>query len=54
VIDLTPSDSYRFVIHANQTLASEHVRKYNAPTIDEVSNVMVGKYPRKFRFVAQK
>lgn len=36
-IDLMPSDSHRIIIRADQTPASEHIRRDNAPTIDEVA-----------------
>ena len=37
-----PSDTPKIVIHADKTPAGEHVRKFNAPTIDEVAIVIVG------------
>jgi len=37
-----PSDSHKFVIHADQTPASEYVKRYNALFIEEVSIVMIG------------
>ena len=41
-IDMMSSDTYKFVIQADKTPAGEHVRRYNAPAIDEVAIVMVG------------
>ena len=41
-IDLMPTDTHKIVIFADKTPTGEHVRKYNAPTIDEVAIVMVG------------
>ncbi|XP_039282934.1 uncharacterized protein LOC120351055 [Nilaparvata lugens] len=41
-IDMMPSDTHKIVIHADKTPAGEHVRRYNAPTIDEVAIVIVG------------
>ncbi|XP_075211190.1 uncharacterized protein LOC142318500 [Lycorma delicatula] len=41
-IDMMPSDTHKIVIYADKTPAGEHVRRYNAPTIDEVAIVIVG------------
>ncbi|VDK65226.1 unnamed protein product [Onchocerca ochengi] len=41
-IDMMPSDSYKIGVHAGKTPAGEHVRRFNAPTIDEVAVVIVG------------
>ena len=41
-IDLMPTDTHKIVISADKTPTGEHVRRYNAPTIDEVAIVMVG------------
>lgn len=41
-IDMMPSDTHKIVIHADKTPAGEHVRRFNAPTIDEVEIVIVG------------
>ena len=41
-IDMMPSDTHKIVIHADKTPAGEHVRRFNAPTIDEVAIVIVG------------
>ncbi|GFW74315.1 ATP-dependent DNA helicase [Trichonephila clavipes] len=41
-IDMMPSDTHKIVIHADKTPVGEHVRRYNAPTINEVAIVMVG------------
>ena len=40
-IDIMPSDTHKIFIHADKTPTGEHVRRYNAPTIDEVAIVMV-------------
>ncbi|CAG5115735.1 unnamed protein product, partial [Candidula unifasciata] len=37
-----PADDYRVVLRADKTPVGQHERQYNAPTIDEVANVMVG------------
>ena len=37
-----PTDTPKIVISANKTRPGQHVRRYNAPTIDEVVIVMVG------------
>ena len=37
-----PTDTHRIVISADKTPIGEHMRRYNAPTIDEVAIVMVG------------
>ena len=41
-IDLMPTDTYIIVVSTDKTPTGEHVRRYNAPTIDEVVIVMVG------------
>ncbi|VDM92855.1 unnamed protein product [Onchocerca ochengi] len=41
-IDMMPSDTHKIVIYADKTPAGEHVRRFNAPTIDEVAIVIVG------------
>ena len=37
-----PTDTHNIVISADKTPTGQHVRRYNAPTIDEVAIVMVG------------
>ena len=37
-----PSDTHKIVIHADKTPAEKHVRRSNAPTIDDVAIVIVG------------
>lgn len=41
-LDRMPSDSYSIVIHADKTPPGQHIRRFNAPTIDEVAIVIVG------------
>jgi hypothetical protein len=41
-IDMMPCDTHKIVLHADKTPAGEHVRRFNAPTIDEVAIVIVG------------
>lgn len=41
-LDRMPTDDLRIVIRADKTPAGQHVRRYNAPTIDEVAVVVVG------------
>jgi hypothetical protein len=41
-IYMMPSDTHKIVIHANETLAEEQDRRYNAPTIDELAIGIVG------------
>ncbi|KAK2701332.1 hypothetical protein QYM36_020011 [Artemia franciscana] len=41
-IDLMPTDTHKIVISADKTPPAQHMRRYNAPTIDEVAIVMVG------------
>ena len=36
------SDNHKIVIKADKTPAGQHVRRFNAPTIDEVAIVIVG------------
>ena len=37
-----PNDTHKIVIFTDKTPIDEHVRRYNAPTIDEVAIVIVG------------
>ena len=37
-----PTDTHKIVISAHKTPTGQQVRRYNAPTIDEVAIVMVG------------
>ena len=37
-----PTDTHKIVIFSDKTPTDEHVRRHNAPTIDEVAIVMVG------------
>ncbi|GFY07987.1 helitron_like_N domain-containing protein [Trichonephila clavipes] len=39
---MMPSDTHKTVIHADKTPVGEHVRIYNAPSINEVAIVMIG------------
>ncbi|VDM94379.1 unnamed protein product, partial [Onchocerca ochengi] len=39
-INMMPSDTHKIVIHVDKTPAGEHVRRFNAPTIDEVAIVI--------------
>jgi hypothetical protein len=41
-MDMMPTDTHKLVIHADKTPAGQHVRRLNAPTIDEVAIVIVG------------
>ena len=41
-IDLMPTYTHKIVISADKTPPGQHMRRYNAPTIDEVAIVMVG------------
>lgn len=41
-LDIMPSDDHKIVIRADKTPFGEHARRFNAPTIDEVSIVIVG------------
>jgi len=41
-LDLMPPDNYKIVIRADKTPAGQHIRRFNAPTIDEVAIVVVG------------
>ena len=40
-VGLMPTDTHKIVISADKTPTGEHVRRYNAPTIDEGTIVMV-------------
>ncbi|GFV91224.1 ATP-dependent DNA helicase [Trichonephila clavipes] len=51
VIDMIPLDTHKIVIHSGKTLVGEHVRRYNAPTINEVAIVMVGEQFQRRDFV---
>ncbi|XP_036343461.1 uncharacterized protein LOC118752691 [Rhagoletis pomonella] len=37
-----PSDTHKFVIRADRTPTGEHVRRFNAPTVDDVAAIIVG------------
>ncbi|GFV94455.1 helitron_like_N domain-containing protein [Trichonephila clavipes] len=39
---MMPSDTHKIVIRADKTPAGEHVRRFNAPTVDEVAIIIVG------------
>ncbi|GFS34487.1 uncharacterized protein NPIL_323341 [Nephila pilipes] len=41
-IDMMPSDTYIIVINADKTPAGERVRVFSAPTVDEVTIIIVG------------
>ncbi|GFT44540.1 uncharacterized protein NPIL_99251 [Nephila pilipes] len=41
-IDMMPSDTHKIVIHADRTPAGEHVRRFNARTVDEGAIIIVG------------
>ncbi|GFT28586.1 uncharacterized protein NPIL_197901 [Nephila pilipes] len=41
-IDTMPSDTHKIVIHADRTPAGEHVRRFNAPNVDEVVIILIG------------
>ena len=41
-IDLMPTDTHKIVISADKTPPGQHMRRYNAPTINKVAIVMVG------------
>ena len=42
VIDLMSTDTHKIIISTDKMPTGEYMRKYNAPTIDEVTIVMVG------------
>ncbi|GBP75982.1 hypothetical protein EVAR_32233_1 [Eumeta japonica] len=42
VLDHMPSDNHKIVIKADKTPTGQHIRRFNAPTIDEVAIVIVG------------
>ncbi|GFU04716.1 helitron_like_N domain-containing protein [Nephila pilipes] len=39
---MMPSDTHKIVIHVDRTPVREHVRRFNAPTVDEVAIIIVG------------
>ena len=41
-IDLMPTDTQKIIIYPDKTPNGEHLRRYNAPTINEVAIVMFG------------
>lgn len=41
-LDQMPSDEYAIVIRADKTPPGQHVRRFNAPTMDDVAIVIVG------------
>ncbi|GFU14582.1 uncharacterized protein TNCV_1699051 [Trichonephila clavipes] len=36
------SDNYAIVINPDKTPAGEHIRRFNAPVLDDVAGIMVG------------
>ncbi|GFW26455.1 uncharacterized protein TNCV_1163921 [Trichonephila clavipes] len=40
-IDMMPSDTHKIVIRADKMPAGEHVRRFNAPTVDEVAIIIL-------------
>jgi len=41
-LEQMPTEEYKVIVRADKTPSSEHARRYNAPTVDEVAIVMVG------------
>ncbi|GFT40768.1 ATP-dependent DNA helicase [Nephila pilipes] len=39
---MMPSDTHKIVIHTDSTLVGVHVRRFNAPTVDEVVIIIIG------------
>jgi len=37
-----PTDDYKVVIRTDKTPTREHQRRFNAPTLDEITIVMIG------------
>jgi len=46
-IELMPTDTHKIVIFADIAPTAEHVRRYNAPTINKVVIVLVGEMQNK-------
>ncbi|KAL8587420.1 hypothetical protein ACOMHN_062153 [Nucella lapillus] len=53
-LDRMPTDEMRVQIHANRAPQSEHERRYNEPTTDEVAILIVGQQFEKRDIVIQK
>jgi hypothetical protein len=41
-LERMPTDNYKVVVRADKTPTGEHLRRFNAPTLDKVAIVMVG------------
>ena len=41
-LERMPSDTHKFVIRADCTPTGEHVRRFNAPTVNDVAAIIVG------------
>ncbi|GFU49919.1 helitron_like_N domain-containing protein [Nephila pilipes] len=39
---MMPSDTHKIIIQADRSPAGEHVRRFNAPNVDEVAIIIVG------------
>jgi hypothetical protein len=41
-LECVPTDDYKVVVRVDRTPMGEHLRRFNAPTLDEITIVMVG------------
>ncbi|VVC25441.1 Hypothetical protein CINCED_3A005442 [Cinara cedri] len=44
------SDNHAIVINSDKTPAREHIRRFNAPVVDDVAGIMVGNKSQDYRF----
>ncbi|XP_049316802.1 uncharacterized protein LOC125779485 [Bactrocera dorsalis] len=53
-LERMPSDTHKFVIRADRTPIGEHVRRFNAPTVNDVAAIIVGDPTKSRDIVVQR
>ncbi|GBP72596.1 hypothetical protein EVAR_50898_1 [Eumeta japonica] len=53
-LERMPSDTHKFVIRADCTPTGEHVRRFNAPTVNDVAAIIVGDPTKSRDIVVQR
>lgn len=53
-LERMPSDTHKFVIKADSTPTGEHVRRFNAPTVNDVAAIIVGDPTKSRDIVVQR
>jgi len=54
IVERMPSDTHKFVIRADCTPTGEHVRRFNAPTVNDVAAIIVGDPTKSRDIVVQR